>query len=240
MSDADDKVPNPDETPEPTPAPEAAPTPAPATPVNSEPVAAPAPAPVTQPVEAGPEEVDLEKAVKHTRSIFRSVWFWVIAGPVNLIIAALVIAFAFPFIFLGFPEPPAGLESVKKAVVIDKFRQAAYGYENGKLVSRYVVLTGDGDHDTPVGKFKITKKDKDYVSRQYGDPMPNAVFFIESRGIAMHSSFAVGFKWCAKLLSGHHPYIGSHGCVRMTPWGSHRMYKFGDFGTPVWVIDTRN
>ncbi|MDF1811192.1 MAG: L,D-transpeptidase family protein [Verrucomicrobiales bacterium] len=186
------------------------------------------------------DDLDIEVAVKQGRSFLRSVWFWVIAGPINMLIAAAVIAWAFPFLFLGFPDVPAGLADADKAIVIDKYKQAAYGYEKGKLKTRYVILTGDGDHDTPTGKFKITKKDKDYVSREYGSPMPNSLFFIESRGIAMHSSFAVGFKWCAKHFSGHHPYIGSHGCVRMTPWGSIRCYKFADLGTPVWVVDTRN
>lgn len=186
------------------------------------------------------DEVDLEAAVKQGKSFLRSVWFWIIAGPVNMLIAAVVIAWAFPGIFLGFPEVPEDLKTAKKAIVIDKYKQAAYAYENGKLKTRYVVLTGDGEHETPVGKFKVTRKIKDYVSKEYGSPMPNSLFFIDSRGIAMHASFAVGFKWCAKHFSGHHPYIGSHGCVRLTPWGSHRMYKFGDIGTPVWVIDTRN
>lgn len=193
----------------------------------------------TEPIETGPDDVDLEGAAKQGKRFFRSVWFWVIAGPLNMIVAALVIAFAFPFIFLGFPEVPEGLETAEKAIVIDLGKQAAYGYENGKLKSRFVILSGKGEHETPTGKFKVTRKIKDYVSKEYGSPMPNSLFFIDSRGIAMHYSFAVGLKWTAKLLSNHSPYIGSHGCVRQDPWGSYRMYKFAEIGTPLWVIDTR-
>ncbi len=155
-------------------------------------------------------------------------------------IAGGVVAWAFPFLFLGFPESPDGLTKVGKAIVIDKDRQAAYAYEDGVLKHRFVILTGDGNHDTPVGKFRVTRKIKDYVSRQYNAPMPNSLFFIDSRGIAMHASFMVGPKWCAKELSGNHPYIGSHGCVRFTYLGSKRIFNWAEIGTPVWVVNLRS
>ena len=168
--------------------------------------------------------------VKKGWGFLKSVWFWVIAAPLNMAIAGTVVAWAFPFIFLGFPEPPAGLENAKKAIVVDKQRQAAYAFENGELKHRFVILTGDGNHDTPTGKFAVARKVKDHVSGEYGSKMPNSLFFINHRGIATHASFAVGFKWVAKELSGNHPYIGSHGCVRMTPWGSAKLFKFADVG----------
>ncbi len=174
--------------------------------------------------------------VKKGWRFLRSVWFWIIAGPVNMIVTSVVIAWAFPFIFLGFPEPPEELKGVKKAIVIDKDKQAAYAYENGKLKHRFVILTGDGEHDTPTGKFKVDRKVKDHFSGEYKAPMPNSLFFINYRGIATHASFAVGFKWTMKHFSGGHPYIGSHGCVRMTPLGSARLFKFADVNTPLWVM----
>ncbi len=190
---------------------------------------------------AKPETLEnlVEETGKKGWKFLRSVWFWVIAGPVNMLIAALVIAWFFPFIFMSFPEAPAGIEKYSKVILIDKFRQGGYAYENGILKKRFVVLTGDGEHDTPTGTFKVTRKDKDYVSKQYDAPMPYSVFFIDSRGIAMHASFAVGPKWLLKHWSFHHPYIGSHGCVRLTTLGAWQMFKFADIGTPVIVIDTR-
>jgi L,D-transpeptidase catalytic domain len=181
----------------------------------------------------------VEETGKKGWQFLRSVWFWVIAGPVNLLIAALVIAWFFPWIFLNFPVAPAGIEKYPKVILIDKFRQGGYAYENGVCKKRFVVLTGDGEHDTPTGTFRVTKKDKDYVSKKYKVPMPYSVFFIESHGVAMHASFAVGPKWLLKHWSFHHPYIGSHGCVRLTTFGARQMFNFAENGTPVIVIDSR-
>ncbi len=177
------------------------------------------------------------------RSAFRflkSLWFWLIAAPVNLVILAGLTAFLAPHLFVGFPPAPPGLESYDKAVVIDKDRQAAYGYELGKLKYRWIILTGRKEHDTPVGRFRVTRKIADYRSREFnGARMPNSLFFIDSRGIAMHASSKVTSKWFIKQVTGNLPNIGSYGCVRFTSRGSERMFEWADIGTPVWVMNLR-
>ncbi|MEU4672254.1 L,D-transpeptidase [Amycolatopsis sp. NPDC023774] len=45
---------------------------------------------------------------------------------------------------------------------------------------------GDAGQPTPVGGFKVAWKDKVHTSSEYGDPMPNSVFFAAG-GIAFHA-----------------------------------------------------
>ncbi len=176
-----------------------------------------------------------KEAGQHTFAFLRKLWFWLIAGPVNLLIVAFVIAWAFPFLFVGFPPIPEELKDEPKAIVVDKDRQSAYAYENGKLKHRFVILTGRAEHETPNGRYRVTRKIKDYVSQEYDAKMPNSLFFNDERGMALHASYLVGVKWAIKELFGNTPYIGSHGCIRLTGFGSRRLFKFADVGTPVWV-----
>lgn len=195
---------------------------------------------------AGDATISLDQIANEARDVIitsgkrdwkflRSVWFWVIAGPVNILIALVIIAWGFPQIFLGYPDIPKGYEKEAKFVYIDLNRQAAYGYEKGKLMHRYVILTGTRENATPPGTWRVTKKDKAYHSKKFDVPMPYSVFFVEQYGIAMHYSFAVGPKWCLRNFFGLESEIGSHGCVRLTPLGSISMFKFADIGTTVLV-----
>jgi len=185
------------------------------------------------------------EAGKRAWGFLRSVWFWIIAGPVNMaIVAGIVIAYAFPFVFLGFPEIPESVADVPKVIVIDKDRQGAYAYENGKLKYRFVILTGMEGHDTPEGRHYVTFRKADHKSSEYpkrkppkksgGAPMPYTLRFT-SRGHALHAGLLVGPKWCVKQLTGNNPMIGSHGCVNLTYLGSRRLFKWTPEGTTVLV-----
>jgi len=68
------------------------------------------------------------------------------------------------------------------------------------------VSTGAAGYDTPSGRFKPFRMEKDHFSREWDDaPMPHSIFFT-TRGHAIHGS--------------NHNSIGrpaSHGCVRLEP-----------------------
>jgi hypothetical protein len=74
---------------------------------------------------------------------------------------------------------------------------------------RYVwpVSTGAPGYDTPSGRFKPFRMERDHFSREWDDaPMPHSIFFTQ-QGHAIHGS-------------GHIKAIGtpaSHGCVRLEP-----------------------
>jgi lipoprotein-anchoring transpeptidase ErfK/SrfK len=59
---------------------------------------------------------------------------------------------------------------------------------------------GDATQPTPVGSFRVAWKDKVHTSSEYGDPMPNSVFFAAG-GIAFHAGAL------------DRP---SHGCIHLT------------------------
>ncbi len=73
---------------------------------------------------------------------------------------------------------------------------------------------------TPTGVFTVSWKDKHHVSSEFGEPMPDAVFFAPG-GIAFH----VG-----SLTK------GSHGCVHMTTRDANYYFSQLDVGATVAVF----
>ena len=73
---------------------------------------------------------------------------------------------------------------------------------------RYVwpVSTGARGYDTPTGKFKPFRMERDHFSREWDDaPMPNSIFFTQI-GHAIHGTFET--KSLGRAVS--------HGCVRLS------------------------
>lgn len=91
----------------------------------------------------------------------------------------------------------------KVKLVVDLSRQIAIFSSPDVPYRKIPVATGDSAHSTAryVGCYNVKFLNKNHQSREYGGaPMPNATFFIESRGIATHTGNIGG---------------RSHGCVRM-------------------------
>lgn len=91
----------------------------------------------------------------------------------------------------------------KVKLVVDLSRQIAI-FSSPDVPHRVIhVATGDSAHSTAryIGCYGVKYLSKNHQSKEYGGaPMPNATFFIESRGIATHTGNIAG---------------RSHGCVRM-------------------------
>lgn len=135
------------------------------------------------------------------------------------------------------------------SVTLDLSDQKAYFYKGGKLAGVSAISTGDEQHRTPTGSFKIIQKNKWHRSNLYGDyvdgagnvvkaevdvtkdPMPPGTSFLGSKmtnfmrfngGIGMHEGFLPG-------------YPASHGCVRMPGPMSEIFFNNVAVGTPVTV-----
>lgn len=54
-------------------------------------------------------------------------------------------------------------------IVIDLGDQHAYFYKGETLVGVTPISTGDAQHRTPTGTFRVTEKDEDHRSSRYGD-----------------------------------------------------------------------
>jgi len=138
------------------------------------------------------------------------------------------------------------------SIVIDISEQTASFYKGGKLVGVSPVSTGRAGYDTPVGQFKILRKEnKDYRSNLYGDyvddagnvvvanvgiktdPMPAGTRFagapmpyfmrLTNSGVGMHTGFLPGVP-------------DSHGCIRMPDKMASTFSQNVNIGTPVAIV----
>jgi hypothetical protein len=133
-------------------------------------------------------------------------------------------------------------------VKINRGQQKAFFYKGGVLVGVSRISSGNEDHATPPGKYKIVEKDKDHKSTIYGcfkdqasgqmlndnvdirvdkvppgaiyyaAPMPN--FMRITGGVGMHTGYLPG-------------YAASHGCIRMPHQMSEKFFDNVVVGTPV-------
>jgi lipoprotein-anchoring transpeptidase ErfK/SrfK len=134
-------------------------------------------------------------------------------------------------------------------IVIDISDQKLYYYKGGKLVGISAFSTGREGHDSPVGNFKVRKKEKEHASNLYGDfvdasgnvvvknvdakkdkPPAGAHFqgssmpwFMEfANGVGMHTGFLPGIP-------------DSHGCIRLPDRMAKTFFEVTPMGTPVTV-----
>lgn len=135
-------------------------------------------------------------------------------------------------------------------VKIHSKEQKASFYKGAVLVGVSKISSGNEDHATPPGRYKISQKNKDHKSSIYGvfkdkatgqmlndnvdirvdkippgavyyaAPMPNFMRF--TGGIGMHTGYLPG-------------YAASHGCIRMPHQMSEKFFENVEVGTPVIV-----
>lgn len=111
-------------------------------------------------------------------------------------VAAVVVA------VMAFGPSAAQAEIV---ITISKAQQRVAVAIDGAERYRWPVSTGRSGFDTPVGKFRPVRLEKDWYSRKYDwAPMPHSIFFY--RGYAMHGTTE------EKKLGRR----ASHGCVRLS------------------------
>jgi hypothetical protein len=113
----------------------------------------------------------------------------------------------------------AGLLSVSCAqaavtVTIDKSIQQMTVEVDGRPLYQWPVSTGKGGYDTPNGKFKAFRMERDHFSKEWDEaPMPFSIFFTQ-KGHAIHGSLDV------KRLGSP----ASHGCVRLLPANAEKLF----------------
>lgn len=143
-------------------------------------------------------------------------------------------------------DAAAGASMIK----INRAQQKASLYKGGVLVGVSKISSGNEDHSTPPGRYKITEKDKDHHSSAYGCfkdkatgamlndnvdirkdkvppgaiyyPAPMTNFMRFADGIGMHTGYLPGF-------------AASHGCIRMPHYMSEKFFDNVQLGTPVIV-----
>ncbi len=141
------------------------------------------------------------------------------------------------------PEGHSG----RPSIVVNLHEQEAYLYRAGYRTASSRISSGREGYDTPIGRFRVIRKDEDHRSSLYGDyvgvsgeiaranvdsrrdrkpphshfvgaPMP---YFLEfSPGYGLHQGYLPGEP-------------ASHGCIRMPYWKARQFYDAARVGTPV-------
>jgi hypothetical protein len=100
-------------------------------------------------------------------------------------------------------------------VTIDKSSQLMTVELDGRPLYRWPVSTGKAGYDTPNGKFKAFRMERDHYSKEWDDaPMPHSIFFTQ-KGHAIHGSLDV------KRIG----TPASHGCVRLAPVNAKTLFE---------------
>ena len=107
---------------------------------------------------------------------------------------------------------PAAQAAVQ--ITIDKSAQLMTVERDGRALYQWPVSTGKAGFDTPSGKFKAFRMERDHYSREWDDaPMPFSIFFTQ-KGHAIHGS----------LDTKNIGRPASHGCVRLTPANAEKLF----------------
>src|SRR3954463_3207005 len=99
-------------------------------------------------------------------------------------------------------------------ITIDKSSQLMTVEKDGRALYQWPVSTGRAGFDTPSGKFKAFRMERDHFSKEWDDaPMPFSIFFTQ-KGHAIH-----GY-----LDTKNIGRPASHGCVRLTKANAEKLY----------------
>src|SRR5262245_23630109 len=99
-------------------------------------------------------------------------------------------------------------------ITIDKSAQLMVVERDGRALYQWPVSTGKAGFDTPSGKFKAFRMERDHYSKEWDDaPMPFSIFFTQ-KGHAIHGS----------LDTKNIGRPASHGCVRLTPANAEKLF----------------
>jgi hypothetical protein len=118
-------------------------------------------------------------------------------------------------IVLGFFALSNSAFATNVLITINKVSQKMTVEVDGETEYVWPVSTGARGYDTPSGKYRPFRMEKDHFSKEWDDaPMPNSIFFTP-KGHAIHGSFYV------KSLGRR----ASHGCVRLAPDNAAKLYS---------------
>jgi len=135
----------------------------------------------------------------------------------------------------------------KPSILIELREQQAYLYKGMSEVASSRISTGREGYNTPLGRFRVIRKDEDHRSSVYGyyadeddnpvednidirkDKKPPGCHFVGA-SMPYFLEFAPGYGLHAGYLPG---FPASHGCVRMPYWKARQFFNTADVGTLV-------
>jgi lipoprotein-anchoring transpeptidase ErfK/SrfK len=124
----------------------------------------------------------------------------------------------------------------RKVIKVDLMAQLVEAYDGGERIYRFDCVSGDKDHPTDWGRFKIERKYPLYRSNSYKVQMDYAMFFT-SDGKALHQYHgAVPLGVVRTFRSRVSDWFGSHGCVRLSEADAKALFEWAPRGTAVEVF----
>jgi len=122
-----------------------------------------------------------------------------------------------------------------KHIVVNLEEQIVEAFEGDKLVHKFICVSGDDDHPTDKGVFRIFRKEHPYRSKTYDVPMDYAMFFTQD-GKALHQYHGpIPLSMLHNLKTDVTDWIGSHGCVRLDEDAARTLYEWAPMNTKVTV-----
>lgn len=123
-----------------------------------------------------------------------------------------------------------------KVIKVDLTAQLVDAYDGSERIHRFECVSGDKDHPTDRGKFKIQRKHEIYRSRAYNVQMNYAMFFTAD-GKALHQYHgAVPLSVVRTFRGKVSEWFGSHGCVRLSETDARALFEWAPLGTTVEVF----
>lgn len=142
-----------------------------------------------------------------------------------------------------------GVEGAAK-IRLNLAQQKAYFYKGNQLVGQSPISSGDAEHRTPKGTFKVTQKSPDHRSSLYGvikDDATGEIIIADADSrknkpkagqsyLGADMSHFLRFNGAIGMHKGHLPgYPASHGCVRLPGHMAQKFFENAKYGTPVIV-----
>ncbi len=132
------------------------------------------------------------------------------------------------------PKTPQTANATK-TIKVSLNQQTVEAFEGNTRVFKFDCVTGDKDHPTDPGSFKILSKHHPYRSHKYDVQMNYAMFFTND-GKALHQYHGpMPLSIVRSARENISDWFGSHGCVRLVENDAKALYAWAPVGTVVKV-----
>lgn len=115
-----------------------------------------------------------------------------------------------------------GVTAGPLTIWVDLRTQLISVFRDGHEIGTAVIVYGDDTMESPLGRFPILSKHRDYHSRTYDAPMPHSLF-ITNTGVALHGS----------PMSSRR---ATHGCIGLPDRFAQLLFDAANIGDSVEII----
>ncbi|MBS1159586.1 MAG: hypothetical protein H6R15_2005 [Proteobacteria bacterium] len=127
------------------------------------------------------------------------------------------------------------MASAAKSIKVNLAQQIVQACEGSTKVFSFDCVTGDNEHPTYRGVFRVLRTVHPYRSHTYNVQMDYALFFTHD-GKALHQYHGVVPLSVVRTARGSvGDWFGSHGCVRLSEADAKVLYGWASVGTTVQV-----